>query len=402
MNKKEYIIVSLLALLNFSVILDFMIMMPLGNLLMPEWKIDTTQFSHIVGAYPLAACLSSISAIFFADKFDRKYFLIIAFAGFLIATFFCGLATGYYSMCLARIVTGMFGGLIGAQVLSIVSDLIAYEKRGRAMGLLMAGFSLASVVGIPSSLGLANHYGWQFPFYLIAVVGLLVLVLIIKFIPNVNAHLANPLPLKERIEGVKEIFHSKKQILAVLLMSTMMFGHFLIIPLLNPFMVNNVLIPQKQTPLVYLVGGISSIIAAAIAGKMADKHGKFPVLIISLLASLPLIYMVSHLHPWSLPVVLTIFFFWFAASFARSVPAQAMLSGTASPKTRGSLMNVSSSVNQLFTGLASVISGLVAYNDNNHVIHGYGNLGLLSILFISVAGIIAWFLHKSIDNSSME
>ena len=171
MTRKEKIVVGLLALLNFTHILDFMIMMPLGNIMMPFWDLSTSEFALLVSGYSIAAFFSSFAAIFFADRFDRKRLLLFAYLGFLLGTCGCSVTYGFTSMLVMRVVTGLFGGLIGAQVLSIVGDIIPYERRGRAMGLLMAGFGLASVVGVPIGLFLANTFDWYFPFIVIAGVG---------------------------------------------------------------------------------------------------------------------------------------------------------------------------------------------------------------------------------------
>ncbi|MBL0101427.1 MAG: MFS transporter [Saprospiraceae bacterium] len=171
MKRNETILVSLLALLNFTHILDFMIMMPLGNILMPKWHLTTSQFAIIVSSYSLSAFVSSFAAIFFADKFDRKHLLLVAYFGFLLGTFGCVFASGLSTMVMARVITGIFGGLIGAQVLSIIGDVIPYERRGQAMGLLMGGFAMASVIGVPFGLFLANKFDWYFPFLVVAGVG---------------------------------------------------------------------------------------------------------------------------------------------------------------------------------------------------------------------------------------
>src|SRR5690606_41032724 len=89
------------------------------------------------------------------------------------------------------IIAGLFGGLIGAQVMSIVADTFPYEKRGRAMGYLMAAFSVASVLGVPISLYLANFFSWHAPFILVAVMGIILIPFSMKFIPPMKSHIAS-------------------------------------------------------------------------------------------------------------------------------------------------------------------------------------------------------------------
>lgn len=383
-----------MALLNFTHILDFMIMMPLGNILMPQWNLNSSQFSIIVSSYSLAAFVSSFAAIFFADKFDRKNVLLVAYFGFLAGTLGCAFATNAATMIIARSVTGIFGGLISAQVLSIIADIIPYERRGQAMGMLMGGFALASVVGVPFGLYLANQFNWYFPFLVVAGVGLLLFPLLMRYVPAVRAHLANPIPLKGRIESFVHIFSDRTQMTALAFSFILIMGHFLIIPLFNPYMVYNVGVPQKDTPLIYLFGGISSLITAQFVGKLSDKYGKRQVFVIAAAASLVLILMLTNMPRIPVYLVLIIFSVWFSAATGRTVPGQAMTTQAVSAKTRGSFMSLNSCMQSLGTGFAGLISGWLTFSDANFAIHHYDYLGYLSALFILICIALAIRLDK--------
>jgi MFS transporter, DHA1 family, inner membrane transport protein len=396
LKRKEIIVVSLLALVNFTHILDFMIMMPLGNLLMPLWKLNTAQFANVVAGYPIAAFVSAFCAIFFADKFDRKHLLLFAYFGFLIGTFMCGQAIGYQSMMAARVITGLFGGMIGAQVMSMIGDFVPYERRGQAMGILMSGFALASVIGVPLSLFLANHFAWNFPFYLIAGQGLLLFFILWKVLPNFKMHLENPIKLKDRAQNFVDIFSNRTQIIALALGSCLMMGHFFIIPLINPYLVNNVKIDIKYTPLVYLFGGIATILASNITGKLADKYGKYIVFKYAILFAFPCIFAVTNMPVWPLWLVLFIYAIWFAVTTSRSVPAQAMITQSVTAQTRGSFMSFSSCLQSLGTGIATLISGKLTYNDAKGIIHGYPYLGYISMAVIAFCFYLGWVLQKRI------
>jgi MFS transporter, DHA1 family, inner membrane transport protein len=394
MKRNEIIIVSLLALVNFTHILDFMIMMPLGNLLMPKWNLNTEQFANVVAGYPIMAFISSFCAIFFADKFDRKHLLMFAYGGFLVTTFLCGQASGYYSMMTARVFTGLFGGMIGAQVMSMIADFVPYERRGQAMGILMSGFALASVIGVPLSLFLANHYAWNAPFYLIAGQGIVLFFVLWKVLPNFKSHLEVPIKLHERFQNFLHIFKNRTQIIALGLGSCLMLGHFLIIPLINPYLVNNVGVDIKYTPFVYLFGGIATIITSNIIGKLADKFGKFPVFIIAVAFAFPFIFLVTNMPVWPLWLILLIFAFWFAVTTARSVPAQAMVTQSVTVQTRGSFMSFNSCLQSLGTGIATLVSGRLTFNDEQGVIHGYQNLGYISMIVILFCAFLGWQLNQ--------
>ncbi len=397
MNQKEKIIILLLAAVNFTHILDFMIMMPLGNLLMPLWKMNTSQFAKVVSCYPITAFASSFAAIFFADKFNRKHLLLVAYGGFVIATFCCGFATSYHTMMIARVFTGLFGGLIGAQVLSIIGDFVPYERRGQAMGLVMSGFAIASIIGVPMSLYLANKFTWQFPFYFIATLGFFLWFVLYKKLPNFTSHMTVPILLKERVQNFISIFKNKTQVIALAFSSCLMMGHFFVIPLINPYMVHNALVPQKYTPLIYLVGGTFSIISANIFGKMADKIGKYKIFIAAVVASVPLIWMVTNMPTWPLWAILSVFGFWFAASTVRSVPSSAMVTQSVPASIRGSFMSINSCLQSLGTGIATLTSGLLTSSDVNGVIHGYPKLGYISIAVILLSAFIGSRLNKKIQ-----
>ncbi|WP_036691610.1 MFS transporter [Pedobacter glucosidilyticus] len=391
MNSRERIILLLLAALNFTHILDFMIMMPLGNYLMPYFNISSQQFSMLVAAYTFSAGVSGFLAAFFVDKYDRKQVLLRAYAGFLIGTLFCALSPTYSLLLVSRIVAGIFGGLIGAQVLSIVADLIPYERRGMAMGVIMAAFSVASVFGVPFSLYLANIFNWHGPFFFVAGLGVILVPFLMKYLPKMDTHIkpagsekVGPLRL------IKDIAKDKNQMLALALSATIMLGHFMIIPFLNPFMEFNKGFSKVQTPMIYMVGGALTLVSSPFLGKLADKIGKHRLFIMMAITTTIPIALITNLPDFPFYQVLCITGFWFVVSSGRMIPAQAMVSNVVSTERRGSFMSINSSVQQIFVGLASVISGfIVVKRADNAILHyditGYISIAitLISIYFVS-------------------
>ena len=380
MQSKEKIILLLLAAINFTHILDFMIMMPLGNYLMPYFNISSQQFSMLVAAYTFSAGISGFLAAFFVDRFDRKKVLLVGYTGFLIGTLFCALSPTYAVLLLSRIVAGIFGGLIGAQVLSIVADLVPYERRGTAMGIIMAAFSVASVFGVPFSLYLSNIFNWHGPFFFVAGLGALLLPFLIKYLPKMDGHLTainqvkvNPIVL------LKDILQNRNQVLALVLSATIMLGHFMIIPFLNPFLEFNKGFSKTQTPIVYMVGGALTLFASPLLGKVADKVGKHRLFIfMALTATIP-IAIITNLPTVPFYMVLVVTGFWFVVSSGRTIPAQAIISNVVSSERRGSFMSINSSVQQIFVGLASVIAGLVVVKTPSNAIQHYEITGYISI-----------------------
>jgi predicted MFS family arabinose efflux permease len=397
MGKKEKVILFLLACINFTHILDFMIMMPLGNYLMPHFNISPQQFSFLVSAYTFSAAVSGFTAAFFVDGFDRKKVLLFGYSGFLIGTIACGLAPSFILLLLARIVAGLFGGLIGAQVLSIISDIFPYETRGKAMGTVMSAFAIASTFGVPFALYLANLISWHAPFILVGVLGVFLIPLLLKYIPKMDKHLQNREEKKSPFEALIIVKSDKNLMLALLFSGMIMMGHFLIIPFINPYMEFNNGYSKQQTPLIYLVGGIASFFAANVLGRLSDKYGKLIVFSVCVFLSLPLVIGVTHVPRIELWIMLSMFAVWFTLSTGRGVTAQAMVSNVVKPMHRGSFMSFNSSVQQLGSGIASLVAGFIVIKSADGKIMHYGWLGYLSVCILIICLLLGRYLFAKID-----
>lgn len=399
MSKNERLIIVLLASINFTHILDFMIMMPLGNYLMPYFKLTPQQFTFLVGAYTLTAGVSGFAAAFFVNRYDRKKVLLYGYTGFLLGTIACGIAPSYELLLAARVLAGLFGGLIGAQVLSIVADLIPYERRGAAMGAIMSAFAMASTFGVPFSLYLANIFSWHAPFLLVGILGIVIVPLVWKLVPPMSGHIQEE--HGKRIDVLMSVVKNPTQRLALLFSCLIMMGHFLIIPFINPYMEFNNGYPKSITPMIYLVGGISSFFAANILGRIADKYGKLQVFSVSVLASLFFVWLITNLPPVHFAIALAFFGIWFVLATGRGVSAQAMISNVVDPKQRGSFMSFNSSVQQLGTAAASFISGIIVVQGPGGKILRYEWLGYLSIAILLVCFFLARRLFRKMQNDSV-
>ncbi len=395
MSTKEKILIVILASINFTHILDFMIMMPLGNYLMPYFKISTQQFTLLVAAYTLSAGISGFVAAFFVDRFDRKKILLVGYTGFLLGTIACGFAPSYHWLLAARLLAGIFGGLIGAQVLSIVSDVFVYERRGTAMGAVMSSFSIASTIGVPFALYLANLFSWHAPFLLVGFLGIALLPLIYKYVPAMNDHIQKRENSESRLEVFKIVWRNPIQRLALLFSGMIMMGHFLIIPFINPYLEFNNSYSKTQTPMVYLVGGIAAFFAANILGKLSDRYGKLKIFTICILLSLPLVIVITMLPPISFSIVLVLFALWFTVATGRGVTAQALISNVVEPQKRGSFMSFNSSVQQLGTAAASLIAGFIVIGESGAKIYRYEWLGYLSVIILLICAYLGYKIFKS-------
>jgi DHA1 family inner membrane transport protein len=400
---KEKIILLLLTVLNFTHIMDFMIMMPLGNYLMPYFEISSQQFSMLVASYTFSAGASGFLAAFFVDGFDRKKVLIFAYTGFLLGTLCCAISPAYEILLISRVIAGLFGGLIGAQVLSIVADIIPYERRAAAMGMIMAAFSAASVFGVPFGLYIANLFNWHAPFFFVVILGALLFPFLVKFLPKMNQHLlvANRQKVGA-VELVGDIFRNRSQVLALSLTAFLMMGHFMIIPFINPFMEFNMGFSKTQTPLVYMVGGVLTLLTSPLIGRMADRYGKYKIFLFFVLGGIPLIALITNLPAIPFYFVLCITGLWFVFSTGRFIPAQAMVSNVVPPERRGSFMSFNSSVQQFFVGLASVLAGFIVVRQADNTILHYEVTGYLSIGIILFSVLIATLLDRKMKENAEE
>ena len=359
--ERERVLLLTLAGIQFVHILDFMIMMPLGPILMRELAIDAHAFGLLVSSYTFTAAFSGVLAAVFVDRFERKRLLLTMFVLFAVATLACGLAPSYASLLTARGAAGAFGGVLGAMVQTMVGDLIPFERRGRASGTIMSAFSLSTVAGVPLSLFLANHFGWRFPFFFIAALAAGIFLLGLKRLPTLRGHLPSAIisederahPLAAMAEVLKDANHRR----ALAFMALMMFAGFSVIPFITIYATANVGIRMEDIPYMYLAGGFATFFTARWIGRLTDAHGKVRVFRWVAVASLLPLFVQTHLPPvplWLMVACATVFFIFVPG---RMVPAMAIMTSAVQPRLRGTFLSVNGAVQQLFSGIASYIGG---------------------------------------------
>ncbi|MDF2157525.1 MFS transporter [Algoriphagus sp. CAU 1675] len=379
--KNERIILWTLAVINFIHIVDFMILMPLGPQLMRIFEISPKEFGLLVSSYTFSAGISSFFGAFILDRFDRKHILIWVYIGFTLGTLGCALSPNYAILLIARVVSGVFGGLTSALILAIIGDVVPNERRGRAMGLVMAAFSFASVMGVPLGLFLASLSDWHTPFYILGVLSLISLGMIGKFIPSISEHLGKEEHRPHPFKVISRVTGNSNQMRAITLSVMMMFGQFMIIPFLSPYNVANVGFTEMQLTYVYIAGGAFTIFTSPWVGKLADRHGKLQIFTIFMLLNLIPIGVITHLGVTPIPLVLMVTTLFFVTSNGRYVPAAAIITGTARPENRGSFLSFNSAVQQLAAGLASLIAGMIIGENELGQLTNFNLVGYLAIFF---------------------
>lgn len=378
---REKLLLWTLAAINFIHIVDFMILMPLGPQLMRLFEISPSEFGLLVSSYTFSAGISSFFGAFFLDRFDRKKILFWVYVGFTVATLGCALSPSYGILLLARILSGLFGGLTSALILAIIGDVIPDARRGRAMGLVMAAFSVASVLGVPLGLFLAGLSDWHTPFFILTGLSLVSLGMIIRFIPNIADHLGQEVQRPHPLEVVKRVTSNSNQMRAITLSVMMMFGQFMIIPFLSPYTVANVGFTELQLTYIYMAGGAFTIFTSPWVGKMSDKYGKLKVFTIFMFLNVIPIAVITNLGVTPIPFVLMISTMFFVTSNGRYVPAAAIITGTARPENRGSFLSFNSAVQQMATGLASLIAGMIIGENALGQLTNFNLVGYIAIFF---------------------
>lgn len=381
--RRELWLLLSLAGIQFTHILDFMIMMPLGPQFTALFGISDAQFGLLVSAYTLAAGASGLLASTYIDRFGRKRLLLVMYALFAGATLACGLAPTYGTLMVARIAAGLFGGVLAAMCQTIVADVIPFERRGRAMGIVMTSFSVATVAGVPLGLFMAAHLSWHAPFVGIAALCVPIGAIAAVTLPQLTAHVqagrdASPLG------GILQVLSDGNHRRAFMLSALLMFAGFTVVPYITIYMQTNVGLSVDQIPYLYLAGGVVTLFTARLFGRMTDRLGKVATFRrVALLALLPMfaVTLIGRAPLWMVMVVTTCMFTFMSG---RMIPGMAILTSAADPRLRGTFMTLNASVQSAGMGLAAFIGGLIISRDAQGLVQHYW--------MSAVLGAIATFL----------
>ncbi|MCH7408825.1 MFS transporter [Belliella sp. DSM 111904] len=378
---KEKLLLWTLAAINFTHIVDFMILMPLGPQLMRIFEISPREFGLLVSSYTFAAGFSSFMGAFVLDKYDRRTIMLWVFTGFFLGTLACAFSPNYIVLLIARVISGLFGGLTSALILAIIGDVIPDSRRGRAMGLVMAAFSVASVFGVPFGLFIASLSNWHAPFLFLAGISAIIFWMIYKYVPSLTNHIVSGNKKPSPIEVIKRVTSNANQMRAITLTIMIMLGQFMIIPFLSPYMVANVGFTDMQLTYIYMAGGAFTIFTSPWVGKLTDKYGKVKIFTIFMSLNVIPIGLITHLGMTPIPYVLLISTMFFVTSNGRMVPASALITGTAKPENRGSFLSFNSAVQQLSAGFASFVAGLILAENATGQLVNFNIVGYIAIFF---------------------
>lgn len=388
---REGWLLFILASIQFTHVMDFVIMMPLGPQLMRVFSITPKEFGFLVSAYTFSAAVSGFISTLFIDKFDRKKALLSLYIGFIVGTFCCAIAKDFYLLLLARLVAGAFGGVLGALIFAIIGDAIPEKRRGAAMGKVMAAFSVASIAGVPVGLYLASRLDWHAPFYLLTGLSVLVLLAALSGLPTMNGHLTSAARNKP-LAVIGEILQNKNLLWALTLMVVLTLAGFTVVPFISPYLVANVGFAEGELAYMYMFGGLATVITSQIAGRLADKYGKQKIFIFTAVFSIIPILLITNLKPAPHYLVLAITTTFFIGFGARFVPAVALITSSVAPKLRGSFMSFNSSIQQLASGLSAFLSGLIIQKSAAGPLLHFNIIGIIA----TVATILCIFIIRQL------
>ena len=393
----EKFVIAILALLQFTIVLDFMVLSPLGAILMPGLGISTSQFGLVVSAYAFSAGASGICAAGFADKFDRKRLLLFFYVGFVCGTLFCGMANSYPLLLCARIITGLFGGVIGSVSFAIITDIFAMHVRGRVMGVVQMAFAASQVLGIPMGLYLATHLNWHAPFLMIAAIATLLLAVIALKLKPVTAHLKE----KQDKNAFLHLWHTASNpfylrgFAATVLLAT---GGFMIMPFSTAFLVNNVLVPENRLSEVFFITGVASLFTGPFLGKQADTYGKYRLFVFGSILSMVMVTTYTHLGPNPVWVVIMTNILLYTGISSRMISSSALISGVPDTKDRGAYMGINSSIQQVSGGIAASVAGLIVYQPAKHApLQHFDTIGYVTACTMLITLGMMFFIDRQVS-----
>ena len=381
----QWSLLAILAAVQVTHIVDFMLLMPLATQLQGDLHISDREFGVLISAYGFSAAICGLLLASLLDRFDRKISLLCLYAGFTCGTAVCAFAPDYWTLLAGRILAGGFGGVVASVVLAIVGDAFPPSRRGTAMGVVMSGFSLAAVAGVPAGLLLAqsSSWGWRAPFAVLVVASVVLFVFALLTMRPVRGHLGGD----HGPAALWDIATRPAHLFAYLLMMLLVFSTFMVVPYLAAFLVKNVGIHENRLYLIYLIGGATTLVSMNLFGRLSDRFSR--VIVFRVLAGVALftILALTNLPPGSsLPIVLAVTTAIFVFTSGRMVPAMAIITSVARSRERGSFLSVNSSVQQFAAGLAPLCSLLLLGDSKGkEPITGFPLVGLCAC----VAGVLS-------------
>ncbi len=398
MTRAEWGLILVLVAIQFTHMVDFVIIMPLGGRLMRELAIDPPQFAHIVSAYAWAAGLASLLASFVMDRFDRKAVLLAMYAGFAVSTLFCGLVNSYEWLLVSRTLAGAFGGTAAVALMAVIGDVFPPQKRGRASGAVVSAFAVASIAGLPAGLMLAEWFGRGAPFVALAGLSGLVWLLAWAKLPAITGHLTADRP--NRWDEFATVLSRRNHLWAFAFSFFLVLGTFTVASFIGPYLTATNGWTEGQLSQIYFAAGLCTLIGMTVVGRLSDRVPRLPLFRVFGVAALVMAVVVTNLPAGPLWVATAVMSAFMVFAAGRMVPIQAMMLGVPHPKNRGAFMSVNTAVQHASTGLAPMIAGALVTQTPDGGMTGYPLVGWVAAATAALSLLLAGLLKPSPADTS--
>lgn len=377
-------------------VLDFVMVMPLGPDFAAGLGIATSHIGIVGGSYTAAAAVAGLLGATFLDRFDRRKALTVAMLGLVVGTVLGGFATGLGSLLLARVLAGAFGGPATALSLAIVSDVVPPERRGRALGVVMTAFSVASTLGVPVGLELARLFGWRAPFFAVGALGLVFTAVAFQILPSLTSHMnrdATPSregPLFDRLSA-----------LTLLNTAIVMGGVFAIVPNISAFLQHNLGYPREHLGVLYLVGGIASFLATRLIGALVDRFGATALVTFGTLAYSGALYF-GFVHPLATEHVIYVFTLLMLSASLRGVPLNTLATRVPHRSQRARFMSAQSAVQHLSSSAGALVTSLWLDAEPSGKLVGMAAVSLTAIGFALFVPLLSFVIERAVKHRETE
>jgi predicted MFS family arabinose efflux permease len=393
----QKLVIFLLATTQFTVILDFMVMSPLGDMLMKSLSLKPSAFGFAVSAYAFSAGISGLLTAGFADRFDRKKLLLFFYIGFIIGTVFCGLATSYTHLLIARIITGLFGGVIGSISMAIIADVFTMQQRGRVMGFVQMGFGASQVLGVPIGLYLANSWGWESTFWMVAGLAICIAVMIWFKLKPITSHLA----VQQDKTAFMHLMHTvmkKNYRIGFTATALLSIGGFMMMPFGSAFAINNLQITYRQLPMLFMISGVSSLVIMPIIGRLSDRVSKYKIFVGASIWMMVMCVVYTNLSVTSFWIVVVLNILMMMGVMSRMVPSSALTSAVPTLEDRGAFMSINSSLQQIAGGVAAAVAGIiVTQKDKSSPLEHYNIVGYVIVVITIISLFLMYRVSRLVE-----
>ena len=395
-------LVSLVALIQFIFVVEFMMVAPLGPDFSLALNADNADIGLVVSSYTVAAAIASILLAKILDRFDRKLVIMFFLGGLSLSTFGCAMSGSISELITYRFLAGLFGGPAATIAVSMIIDVVPESRRGKAIGIVMSAFSISSILGIPIGLELSHRGGWELPFIVVSVLIILTIILLLFMLPTMKTHLdeSSVSPSGKKLKSFTSLFYRPEALVAYFMTMASMMAAFFIVPNIAAFMQFNLQFPRESYGTLYFVGGAISLLIMRYTGKWIDQ---FDIRIISLIASLGIALVLFSgvvVYPVLIPAA-ALFILYMATMSMRNVVSVSICSMVPDRHERAAFTSINQSISHLSAAAGAFIGSIYLSSDEAGNLVGMNVLGLWALILSLVMPFCVYYLSSYVDRKAL-